>query len=182
MASLERGLTDLTSNLNNFVSSQREENKAQREEVSKLYGAIKEVGGGFTTSLESVKQALHERGKITGTFVLMLLTTGVSIIAIIGGFVHSYVSGRMDTVRAAQEQIRTEIAHVNSDLAHAKDALNVRVSLAESRLNDEVARALASDSQGLTERRVALEKLALMEQRGYDELKDELRRLRDKNP
>lgn len=150
VAVLERGLNDMVSNVNTFIISQREEN-------TRLYTAINAIGEKLSNSFGTLQAALAARGQVTGSFVLMLIATGLSLIAIIGGVAHFYVSDQVGNTKADIERLRIQMvadkAETNKTTADIATKLVATLEL----LNDERIRSIKADAEHETETRVTKE-------------------------
>ncbi len=172
---LEQGMRDMSRNVNEFMIAQKEEN-------SKFYSALNAVTDKLMLAIDNVKTVVSARGQVTGTFVLTLIATVLSLIAIIGGGVHFYVSSQVSSSRIELLQVRDQLIQVrNENAATLADQANKAASLA-MQVNEERIRSMRIDTQGDVERTALKEAVAKMQNERTQEMQEELKRLRAKLP
>lgn len=143
-------MQDLSSSVSAGFNNQREEN-------NRLYTAIGTLSDKVSASLQSLQAALAERSKVSGSFVLMLIATGLSLVAIIGGVVHFYVSDQVRNVKEETERLANQQAQIRTDnqAAHA-DFMSKLTSTANT-LTDERIRSIKVDAEREAEARLLRE-------------------------
>lgn len=80
----------------NSETTTHTENRLTRLETT--VNTLAKAVDSLTTDIVSFKDAVMNRGKPTGQFILMIITVLLSGLAITGGFVHFYVSGQVNPI------------------------------------------------------------------------------------
>lgn len=172
---LEKATGDLATNLSAFISSQKEEN-------TRFYDALGEMSDKFTIAIEGVKNVVTSRGQITGQFVLLLIATGLSLIAIIGGAVHFYVSSQLTGPNTEIAQLRQQSGQFHSDAIRNYETNAGKIAALTAQLDEERLRAIKLDAEASVRIQIQQETVARMEKERREDMQEEIRRLRAKQP
>jgi hypothetical protein len=114
-------LRDQVSNLGTQVGTFVE---AQTRENQRLHERIDIAQTRSADAVASIKDALANKGRVSGSFILSLTAVLLSSAAIIGGAVTTYVSGRMETITPSIHAQSEEIARTRAYL----DELRVKTA------------------------------------------------------
>lgn len=110
--------------LKSFIDAQSEENR-------RIHERIDDAQERTAKAVESIKDSMASRGRVSGGFILSLCATLVSTLAILGGLATTYVNNRLETIqptltrhaaeidaqRHAMEQERRQASEIQSQLA-----------------------------------------------------------------
>lgn len=115
----------LAAALKEFVVQQGEENR-------RIHERIDATGERAAVAVGAVKDSLAARGQVSGNFVLLIVTTILSFIAIVGGAVTAYVGGRIEalkpTLHFQEEIMRLTATNLREQ---ERDHADLRVKVAE---------------------------------------------------
>lgn len=133
----EQNLSTLSQTMERFISAQQAEN-------NRLYDAISKQGDHTATGLNEVKDALNSRGRITGQTVFGVIAIILSLITMIGGFVHFYVQNQIGLTKGDVAQVAQTVLAVKADNDRINekqwDVLQRMQEKREEEMKDEVHR------------------------------------------
>ena len=140
VAVLKQSVASLAQNMNNFVQTQREEN-------TRLYDSLSRLGERFAASIDEVKAAVANRGRITGQSVLSMLAVLISFAVAIGGFGNYFINQSASALAARVSQVDRDVANLHE--LHIHDQAATMTELKELRdrreadLREEIVRLRA---------------------------------------
>ncbi len=102
--------------------------KAQSAENVRVHGRIDETAERSSQQVGEIKEAIASRGRVSGRDVLALLAVVCSVVALLGGVGHSYVTMRMESLNPRLDAVVEKLERESGEL------VKLRAELTEARV------------------------------------------------
>jgi hypothetical protein len=115
---------NVSETLEKFITTTGEENL-------RIHNRITDEGNKFDGAINSIKDALALRGRISGQFILSMIAVVLTAFTITGGFVHFYVSSQINPMQIEELRSSQEIGLLRSQ-REALELSTIKIANEES--------------------------------------------------